>query len=104
MNLSSRREWWERTPRYVEVRCLDCPRTFEKDVLATKQIRCPDCALARRKARAKEENAYWRGVYRKNPCRSLENGYRREKYRLTRERRRLESVAAVNPNQEATHE
>lgn len=72
MSLDTRRQSWEpRTPRYVEARCVDCPRTFKKNALATKQVRCPDCALVRKKAVVRANNQKWWAVYRVTPCPSL---------------------------------
>lgn len=46
-----KRESWEYEPRYVERQCVDCPATFEREIHATKQVRCAACSAARKRAR-----------------------------------------------------
>ena len=101
MSLADCAEWWERPPNYVERACADCGRSFTKNARASKQVCCSDCAKLRAKERQRAQFAKWYAKWRVSPCRSRSNEYRREKARLTREAKRLESPAAVNPNKES---
>lgn len=102
MSLATRVQWYERTPRYVEVRCVDCPRTFEKNALATKQTRCPACALVRKKAVVLANNRKWMAVYRENPCPSLVGHWKKKPLDSEKRAGIVDAGEQSTPTQEAS--